>query len=262
MTTVTNDGLLAAAEILGLRSLPVVLAVSPRQETVSAFREARRVAMAELSATGSIDANGDVTDDLATALIILSRPDRQLVARIVAAQGVRRVCVARRGAAHVLAVRDSDGIEVSTVWADERPAMLAGLLRRALPSCPPAEVVAFSAPSALLHERLDAALRSADFADVAYGFGVAERDAVEFGMAMATCRTHAEITAYRHDEGIATRSAAAAGVYDTDRGRIIAGPSLTADAEVWSTFAPGSDHRLAQAISGVIGSLPGGEWMS
>jgi hypothetical protein len=261
MIKVTDDLLLAAAGILGLSNLPVVLAVSYRHDTAEALKAAQSAAATQLAATGLVDEYGDVADDLAQTLTTLTRPDRQLAARIVGEHGVRRVCLVRSGVTHALAIRDSDRFEVSTVSADATPAVLARLLRRALPAFAPADIAAFSAPAGVLRDRLDAATCSADFTDLAYGLGVGERDATEFGMAMSRCRSRAEIVAYSHEDGIAIRSSSAAAVYDTDRGRIIAGPSLTAAGEPWSTFAPGSDHRLAQAISGVVGSLPGGRWM-
>ncbi len=261
MTRVSDDLLLTVADMLGLRGFPVVLSVSRRYDTIEALNAARRATATQLVATGLVDEYGDVANDLAMALTALARPDRQLAVRIVGEHGLRRVCLARSGITHALAIRDDDGFEVSTVSADATPAVLARLLRRALPALKPADIAAFSAPSAMLRERLDEATCSADFTDLAYGFGVAEHDAAEFGMAMARCRSRAEIVGYSHEDGIATRSSAAAAVYDTRHGRIIAGPSLTADGEPWSTFAPGSDHRLARAISGVVATLPGGRWM-
>jgi len=261
MIRVTDDLLLTVADMLGLPDFPVVLAVSHRHDTVEELDAARWAAASHLVSAGLVDEYGDVAEDLALALTALARPDRQLVARIVDEHGVRRVCLARSGFTHALAIRDGDEFEISTVWADGTPTVLARLLRRALPALVPADIVAFSVPAVVLRERLDAATSSADFTDLAYGLGIGDRDAAEYGMAMSRCRSRAEIVAYSHENGIAIRSSSAAAVYDTDRGRIIAGPSLTAAGEAWSTFAPGSDHRLAQAISGVVGSLPGGRWM-
>ncbi|WP_216893723.1 ESX secretion-associated protein EspG [Nocardia alni] len=261
MIRLSNDEFLAVAALLGVREFPVALAVGPRQDTAEALLDARRVALRGLGAAGVVDEYGDVAADLAAVLRILARPDRQLVARIVGVHGVRRVCVVRRAAEHALVIRDSEALEVSTVWADESPASLARVLCRGLPSCPPAVIAAFGAPSRLLAQRLDEATGSVDFTDIAYGCGVVERDAVEFGRIMASCRMRAEILAYRHEDGVAARSAGAAAVYDSQYGRIIAGPSSTSAGETWSTFAPGSEHRLAQAIAGIIGSLPGGRWM-
>jgi hypothetical protein len=147
------------------------------------------------------------------------------------------------------------------MWADEDPELLARPILGALGARPAAELAGFSAPSRQLRTRLDEAEFSSDYTQVAYDLGIEERDAIHFGMAMARRVGHAEIVAVHHDNGITTQSAAAVAVYDTELGRIVAGPSLAADHETWSTFAPGSDHRVTQAIAALIGSMPGGRWM-
>lgn len=260
MTVLSNDGLLAISDLLGMQSFPVVLAVAPTQDTVDDLLAARRSAVAELTAAGMVDRYGDVADDLAAALHVLARPDRQLTARIVGEDAVSRVCVARRGLGHALAVRDRDHYRIETVWADDDPAGLARLLAAPMPACPPADIGGFGGPTSELRERLDAADDSAAFADLAYHYGSAERDAMRFGLAMSTCRRRAEIVAYSHEQS-QVRTAAAAVVYDTDHGRIVVVPSTTADGQTWSTFAPGTDHRLARGVSALIESLPGGRWM-
>jgi hypothetical protein len=108
---------------------------------------------------------------------------------------------------------------------------------------------------------LDAAIAADDFTQVAYGLGVAEREAIEFGLVMAGCHTHAEIVAHAYDEGVTTRAAGSVAVYDTARGRVVASPGAAPDRRVWSTFTPGTDHRVAQAISALVATLPGGRWM-
>ncbi|MFI9508652.1 ESX secretion-associated protein EspG [Nocardia sp. NPDC052566] len=262
MTVLTLDGLLAVADVLGVQTFPVVLTVVPKHDHIDTRDRARRAALDQLAADRVIDQYGDVDEELAVAVRTLARPDRELVARIYAPDGLRRVCLARRGLAHVVAERTGDDFDVRTVWGEEDPAVLVRPLLAALGFREPIELAPFTVPSDTMCARLDAARTSSEFADLAYHFGLAERDSVEFGMAMANCHTHAEIAAYRHDDGVTRRSAAGVAVYDTDRGRLVAGPGRTVEGQRWSTFAPGTDHRLAQAISALIASLPGERWMS
>ncbi|MEU7628744.1 ESX secretion-associated protein EspG [Nocardia sp. NPDC049220] len=261
MTTVTNDGLLTVAELLGVQTFPVALAVVQPHDHIDAWRTARREARAMLIGSGVIDDYGDVDAELAGALHVLARPDRQLVARVHRPDGTRRVCLARRGLEHAVAVRSGNEFDIRQVWGDEDHAVLARPLLAALGPGAAAGITAFGGLAGRLRERMDAAHSSGDFIDIAFHFGCAEREAVEFGMAMAGCHTHAEIAAYHHRDGSAIRIAAAVAVYDTARGRIVAAPTQTGDGQFWTTFAPGTDHRVTQSISALIGLLPGERWM-
>ncbi|WP_227984294.1 ESX secretion-associated protein EspG [Nocardia spumae] len=261
MATLTNDAVLAVSELLGVQTLPLVLEVGPRQDSIDAFTAARADALRGLRGAGLVDSYDDVEPDLGTALSILAQPERELAARIVTESGTRRVCVARRGMGHAVGVRIGDEIEVHTIWADESGAALARPILDALGPAEPADIVSFSAAADELSGRMDAAARPAEFAEALHGLAVAERAAIEFGLAMSQCHAHAEIVAYAHADGITTRSSGAVAVYDTARGRIAASPGAAPDLRVWSTFTPGSDHRVAQAITALVGTLPGGRWM-
>ncbi|MET8650207.1 MULTISPECIES: ESX secretion-associated protein EspG [Nocardia] len=257
----TNDALLAVSNVLGVQTLPSVLAVGPRQDSVAEWEAAQHHALGELRGAGLLDRYDEVDSELATALLVLAQPERELVARVHAEDGMRRVCLARRGAQHALATRIGDVFDIHTTWGDEDAHALARPVLAALGPCPPAEVVSFSALSDELRERFDGATDAGDYTQAVYSVGVAERDAIEYGLALASCRAHAEIVAYSSVDGSSTRSSGAVAVYDTSRGRIVASPGAAADLRVWSTFTPGTDHRVAQAIAALIESLPGGRWM-
>lgn len=268
MTTITNDGLLAVAERLGVQTLPLVLSVAPQQDSYDAWTAAQRCALAELIGSGVIDAEGDIESELADAMFTLAQPDRELVARIYVtapsdglSSGPIRICLARRGDRHALAVRTGDTFDIRPIWADGSGGAMSRSLLDVLGSGAPAEVVNFSAPSTELSERLAAAQTAADYADAVYALGVADRDATAYGLAFASCHAFAEIVAYAHLDGRTTRPPGAVAVYDTGRGRIVAAPGIAADQQVWSTVTPGTDHRIAQAISALIESLPGGRWL-
>ncbi len=261
MAAVTNDAVLVVCDVLGVQTLPTVLDVGPRQDRVADFADARAQALLALRDAGLVDAYDDVDADLGAALYILAAPEREIAARVVTETGVRRICLARRGAGHAIAVREGDDLDITTTWAEEDGAALARPILAALGACPPADIPTFSLPADELARRFDGAESGPDFTGVPYELGVTDKAAIEFGMAMAECRAHAEIVAYLHEDGVTTRSSGAVAVFDTARGRIAASPGTAADLRVWTTVTPGSDHRVAQAISQLVGTLPGGRWM-
>ncbi|MFI1915069.1 ESX secretion-associated protein EspG [Nocardia sp. NPDC020380] len=262
MTTLTNDGVIALAGHLGVQTLPLVLSIGSRQETYRELAQAQERARADLRAQRIVDAHGDVDTDIATALFTLAQPDRELAMRIQTATGTVRVCVTRRAEDHAVAIRRGDSLEIHTLWSDGSGDSLARPLLGALGHCPPAELAAFSAESADLAERLDAATTSGDYANTVYNLGVPDTEATIYGMALASTHAYAEIVAYAYADGLTDRSPGAVAVYDTARGRIVAAPGVASDQQLWSTLTPGSDHRIAQSISALIDSLPGGRWLA
>lgn len=262
MTTLSNDGLLALAQRLGVQTMPLVLAVGPRQDSYAEWQRAQRDAVAELTGAGLLDGAGEVAADLADALFVLAQPECQLAARTVTEDGVRRSCLARRGEQHALAIRDGDHYEVRSVWLDGSNGAAATPLLTALGACPPATVPALSAPADELAARLDAAETVSDYTDAFYHSGAADRDATVLGSAFAGTRACTEIVALAHADGLTTRAPGAVAVYDTDRGRIVAAPSIAPDQRLWTTVTTGSDHRVAHAIGALLEGLPGGRWLA
>jgi hypothetical protein len=276
MTTLTNDGLFAVAERLGVQTLPLVLAVAPHHDSYDDWQAAQERAVTGLTDAGVFDSYGEVSSDLAQALFVLTQPERELVARIYRTPhpavsnrpggaddraDVVRVCLARRGEDHAIAVRTGDDFDLQTFWSDGSGESLARPLLGALGTCTAAEIPDFSVLSQDLGERLSAASTASEYADACYALGVLDREATVLGLAFESCYAYAEIVAYTHQNGIATRTPGAVAVYDTARGRIIAIPGLAPDQQSWSTVTPGTDHRIAQAISALIEMLPGERWL-
>ncbi|MEV6771296.1 ESX secretion-associated protein EspG [Nocardia sp. NPDC051030] len=262
MTTLTNDGVMVLAAQLGVQTLPLVLSVGPQQESHREWRIAQERARAELLTARLLDRHGDVDPDTAAALFVLAQPDRELAARIFTSEGQVRVCIARRGEENVLAVRRGDHLEFHSIWADGSGDSLSRPILNALSPCPPAEVSSFSALSADLSERFNTAITSEDYTSAVYSLGVPDTDAIAYGLALSSCHAYAEVVAYAYTDGVTDRSPGAVVVYDTTRGRIVAAPAIAPDQQLWSTLTPGSDHRIAQSISALIESLPGGRWLS
>lgn len=262
MTTLTNDALLAVAERLGVQTLPLVLSVGPQQDSYDEWVAARERAIAALEAAGVFDPDGDVEIGVAGALSVLAQPDRELVARHYSADGGVRVCVAYRNGQHAVAVRNGDDFDIGLWWCDGSPQELTRAIMGALAPCEPAEVTGFSAPAADLAERLDRSASTGDFVDAMYACGVPARDATIFGAAFGSCYARTEIVAYSHEDGQSTRAPGAVAVYDTERGRLVAAPTISPDQQIWSAVTAGSDHRVAQAIAGLLEGLPGGRWLT
>ncbi|MFB7721513.1 MULTISPECIES: ESX secretion-associated protein EspG [unclassified Nocardia] len=262
MTTLTNDSVMALAAELGVQTLPLVLSIAPQQDSHREWNEGQARARDDLRRGRIIDNHGDVESGMATALFVLAQPDRELAARIYTANGQIRVCLARRGEESVLAVRRGDDLDIRSIWTNDSGDSLARPVLEALGAFPPADVASFSAPAAELSERFDNARTSEDFASAVYSLGVADTDATVYGLALASCHAYAEVVAYAYADGVTDRSPGAVVVYDTARGRIVAAPGVAPDQQVWSTLTPGTDHRVAQAISGLIDMLPGGRWLS
>ncbi|MBF6179638.1 ESX secretion-associated protein EspG [Nocardia otitidiscaviarum] len=262
MTTLTNDGVIALAGHLGVQTLPLVLSVGPQQESHRDWALAQERARAELISGRVIDGRGDVEPDTAEAMFVLAQPERELAMRVFSEDGQTRVCVARRGDGQAVAVRRGDSLEIRTLWSDGSAESLARPIIDALGGCLPAEVANFSAPSAELLERFDAATTSEDYAGAVYSYGLEETEATAYGLALASCKAYAEVVAYAYADGVTDRVPGAVVVYDTARGRIVAAPGTALDQQLWSTLTPGTDHRVAQAISGLVDRLPGGRWLS
>lgn len=261
MTALTTDALLALADRLGVQTLPTVLAVWPQWETFDELSQARDRALIMLKSDGLLDTYGEVAAELSDALTALANPERELVVRVYGASDPIRISLVRRGEQHALAVRRGDDFDITSIWTDGSGAALARPILDALGHRDAAQVASFSAPATEVAERLDGATESSDYADAVYALGVQAHDATAYGLAFGSCHSFAEIVAYAHDAGITTRSPGAVVVYDTAYGRIAAAPGSAPDQQVWSTVTPGTDHRIAQAISGLVESLPGGRWL-
>lgn len=259
MVALTCDGVLAVADALGVQALPTVLDIRPRHTTYQQLFAARSATIADLSESGVLYADGAVRDDeLATAVLTLAHPHRQLIARIRRHAELIRVCVARRGLDQAVAVRSGDHLEIRTMWAAEDPAALARPLLATLGACPPVNFPAFRTPTADLQQRFD---DDTDYAAAAHAVGMPEDAAITLGMALRHRVSTTELVAYSHRDGLATRAPATAAMYDTATGRIVAGATLAADGTCWTTLAPGTDDRLAQVIAAQLETLPEGRWM-
>ncbi|WP_238422600.1 ESX secretion-associated protein EspG [Gordonia sp. 'Campus'] len=250
-------------ERFGVQTWPVVLDLTGAAESGSAATSVRETD-AVIDELGLVE-HGEPSPWTATILRVLARPQREIEIRSYAESGVRRICLARNGHDHVVAVRWGDRIELSVVDVAD-PATLAALVRAQFDAdvaerVPPAEFTAFSAPADEVVTRLGRCASGAETTDALHALGATPADAMVVSSAFASCRTRTEIVASMNEDGRFAQSSGAIAVFDTDRGRIVTSPSKSPDGRVWTTLSPGSGHRIAQAVGLLIETLPGGTWM-
>lgn len=194
---------------------------------------------------------------------VLDAPDRMLEVRSFSADTVTRICAARRGDDQVIALRAGTQVSIRQIPGGAlsvtatRIRRLLGDLDRGAERVGPGSAPAFAAlryPAADLADRLADCSDPHALTDTLYALGASPSDANRIAAALTRCHRRTEIVAVA---GRVT-SAGAVGILDSDRGRILASPSLSADGQVWTTVSPGSDHRIEQAIALLVETLPDG----
>lgn len=258
MTTLTNDQLLVVAEQLNIQTLPLVFRVGPQQDSYDSWNTARGVAVDELLAAGIMDCYGDIESDLARALYIFAKPEYELLARRYTGEPATRVCVAYRDGRYASGVQSDDGFDIRTLWSDGTAATLTAPILAALGTCDPADISGFSVTTAALAEKLDEAETTSEYTNALYALGAPEREAIVLGAAFSSCNAFTEIVARAAAGGVAARSPGSVTVYDTDRGRIVAAPTVSPDQQRWTTMTTGTGHRIIQAVSSLLEALPKG----
>ncbi|ACY22833.1 hypothetical protein Gbro_3645 [Gordonia bronchialis DSM 43247] len=247
----------------GAQTWPVVLDIEGVLDIDDAAAARPALSHAELhqriAETGLVCSDGEPTTLCDTVIRVLCAPERMIEMRTIADAGFRRICLARSGNDHVLAVRDGARIELSVV-SPTGVGELGALLRARLPERAPCVFDAISHPAAELLDRLGRCRSGLDMTDALHAMGASPGDAMVVSAAFASCRVQTEIVAVAHDAGVLTQSSGAVAILDTDKGRIVSSPSKSPDGRVWTTLSPGSGHRIAQAIGLLIETLPDGRW--
>lgn len=237
------DELVGHGAVLGVQTWPAVLDLP-----VSAVVESDR----DATDHDTPDVSEPCEPALAELLARLGRPELCFEIRVAATDPIR-ACAVVTGEASSLAVREG-----RTVRLQQLPAgtdAVAGAVVGLLGDTAAADLRPVRAPIADLAARLAAAELADDYVDALYASGVPGRDAVMLGSAMGACSGHTEIVVVRTVDGSTTVSPAAVVVLETPAGRIIAGPSLSPDRVLWTTFATGTRQRLRQALASLIETL-------
>ncbi len=260
----TDDHLDHLGSLLGHQTWPVVLAIGPGHEHVPARDAALLSAADQLVSLGILcdDPHADrgVAEPLADALSVLANPERLIEIRVFASEGCARSCLARQGSRHVLARRTGVGVEVREVSVHSEKDVGA-IVSKHLGSAETPPLPAFSAPADELRMRLDRARSAADYTDAFHAMGAGDQMAAGYAAAFESCTGHAEIVAIESGQERTVRSAGAVAIYDTVRGRILAGPSKSPDGRIWTTLSGGSPHRISQAVELLVETLPSGRWL-
>ena len=245
---------------LDIQSWPVVLGVTARQATVAERNAAIAVGAESLAARGLLEA-GEPIDDLVLAVRALTHPDVEVEIRFTDPEttAVRRVSLCRNASRNSLALRRGDVITVQAVDITSTD-MLAGRVADLLGDEDVVTIDGISAPTDELGARLDRCRSATDVAQTLHALGANEADTTAAALAFAECRARVEIVACEFVEGNPTQSSGAVAVYSTPRGRMVTSPSKSSDGRSWTTISPGTSHRIKQAVTRLIETLPSGRW--
>jgi hypothetical protein len=240
------------AGLAGVAALPTVLGVRPRDATRTGGVDipGTGAALRGLAGRGMVSGRR-VSEPAERALLALDRPDRELAMRLVTADGVARVTVARRGSVTAWVDRRGDAVAVDLIDGRTELADALGLLMRSLVFSPAAEIVPVGAPLDQFGEALVGTHDATEMADRIRALGADPRAAMLLGSALGARLAFAEIVCHALDvdDNRINRGPAAVAVFYTRRGRIVAAPSASPSGQVWTTFKGGSDHAIKQAIS-------------
>jgi hypothetical protein len=249
---VTIDGMLVIADRLNLMDFPVALGIRPNIPQEELRKIVWEQVERDLTAQGVLTIFGEPHPEVAAMVDTLSRADRTLEGRWwrrdVGGKMVRFV-VCRKENRHVVAARDGDMLVLQRV-----------------------------APQVGLAAMVTTVLGTATAADVEPLTGVATKLAnckssnqlAQFGVTPTSARTYAEIIASpaswveitaneRHPGGTQTQTDVAAGVLDSNQGRIVSIPRKV-NGELYGSFLPGTEQNLQRALDGLIEFLPSGNW--
>lgn len=250
---VTIDGMLVIADRLHLVDFPVALGIRPNipQEDLRdvVWEQVQR----DLTAQGVLDHNGQPHPGVATMVDAVSRADRTLECRWwrrdVGGTMVRFV-VCRKDETHVVVARDGDMLVLQLV----APQLgLAGMVTTVLGPAEPASVEPLTGVASELAECTTAAQLSRH--------GVPPAQARIYAEIVSNPTSWVEIIAtQRHPGGTTTHTPAAAGVLDSEHGRLVSLPRRVG-GELYGSFLAGTQQNLQRALDSLVELLPAGSWL-
>jgi hypothetical protein len=250
---VTIDGMLVIADRLHLVDFPVALGIRPNipQEDLRdvVWEQVQR----DLTAQGVLDHNGQPHPGVATMVDTVSRADRTLECRWwrrdVGGTMVRFV-VCRKDETHVVVARDGDMLVLQLVAPQIG---LAGMVTTVLGPAEPASVEPLTGVASELAECTTAAQLSRH--------GVPPAQARIYAEIVSNPTSWVEIIAtQRHPGGTTTHTPAAAGVLDSEHGRLVSLPRRVG-GELYGSFLAGTQQNLQRALDSLVELLPAGSWL-
>ncbi|MGV9827060.1 ESX secretion-associated protein EspG [Gordonia sp. NPDC003429] len=267
MTSTTTRGarlnvatLRHAGRRAGVTTWPVVLDVTPGDTDVESADGSAVLAEQELARLGLVDVDGEPPQWLATALWVLARPDRELEIRTFTAAGTMRAVLARRGHHHVFAEREGDAVALRPVDVPDTAEIGAIVRRHCATTTAATTFTTLAQPTAELADRLGRCRGADDIASVLHALGMSAADAASVGRALSHTVRRTEIVAVSREGATLSQAPGAVGIFDSDRGCVVASPSRAPDGRVWTTLSPGTGHRIEQATGLLVGTLPEGWW--
>jgi hypothetical protein len=254
---VTIDGMLVIADRLHLVDFPVALGIRPNIPQEDLREVVWNQVERDLTAQGVLDHNGQPHPGVAAMVDTISRADRTLECRWWrrdrgdAAGGVMvRFVVCRKDETHVVAARDGDLLVLQMVAPQVG---LAGMLTTVLGSAEPANVEPLTGLASELAECTTAAQLASH--------GIPPTMARIYNEIVSNPTSWVEIIAtQRHPGGTTTHTSAAAGVLDSEHGRLVSLPRKVG-GELYGSFLAGTQQNLQRALDSLLELLPAGSWL-
>ncbi|OBK26680.1 secretion protein EspG [Mycobacterium asiaticum] len=250
---VTIDGMLVIADKLHLVDFPVALGIRPNIPQEDLREVVWEQVQRDLTAQGVLDHNGMPHPGVATMVDTISRADRTLECRWWrrdAGGKMVRFVVCRKGDCHVVAARDDDMLVLQLVAPKVG---LAGMLTTVLGPAEPASVEPLTGLASELAECTTPAQLSRH--------GISPTQARIYSEIVSNPASWVEIIAtQRHPGGTTTHTPAAAGVLDSEHGRLVSLPRRVG-GELYGSFLSGTQQNLQRALDGLLELLPAGSWL-
>ncbi|MET9489870.1 ESX secretion-associated protein EspG [Nocardia sp. NPDC006630] len=258
----TVDAALLLKNLAEIDSYPSVLALVPNSYGIE-DDPANTVVAAELTARGIVN-DGRVDPVVVHWLHCLYRPDTELAVRVVGTgldgerHGMLRFSLVRSADSHVLAVRCDDHIVIQAVYqAERRLDALSAALSAALG---PAQALAFEPVTVALDQLALVPAEPGRRRRALLELGAAPHTAGVLTRVLGEVVRRAEVLIFEHHDGADAVPELCMSVLDTLSGRIVVTPTVAADGQVLSTYAPGDDASLQAGIRALVDLLPGRSW--
>ncbi|MGL4305811.1 MAG: ESX secretion-associated protein EspG [Mycobacteriaceae bacterium] len=249
-TLLDLDELDLVCELLDIDQLPVVLAAGGLYDNDSQRFTALTQARARLLDRNILDGN-EVDSTLAYRMKVLARPHKEIAFRWCTPEYTTRVTAVLDSRENlIVATRHNNRVLIQS-----SPNGLATLIMGIIGFSAPVSFGGINATAKELGVAFDHPTEAQRTTGMLQQLGASPTDAMTVASAMTRTVSTGEIVALRHQNGSTTAAPGAVAIFDTEVGRIIATPSVSADGTLWSTFAPGTEQRLQRALHTLSGVL-------
>lgn len=249
---VTIDGMLVIADRMNVLDFPPSLGIRLNIPQPDLRKIVWEQVARDLTEQGVLNFYGDPHPEVAAMVDTLSRSDRVIEGRWWrrdAGGKMIRFVVCRKGDRHVVAARDNDMLVLQRVAPQIG---LANMVTTVLGSAAPADVEPLTGVAAKLAE--------CRTANELQAYGIPLPSARAYADVISDPSSWVELTATeRHPGGTQTTTDVAAGVLDSQHGRIVSIPRRVS-GELYGSFLPGTQDNLQRALDGLIEFLPSKRW--